>query len=79
MNWKNGHPKGMSGKVHSEETKQKIKLTCSKIEKTDEWNKKNSDAHKGKIFTKEHCENLSLAQKNNPQLKDEKTGKFISR
>ena len=79
MNWKNGHPKGMLGKKHNEITKDKIGSSQRGILKSKEHNIKNSKAHKGKIFTKEHCNNISLAQKNNPQPRDENTGIFINR
>lgn len=77
--YKNGHPKGMLGKHHSEYAKQKISNIHKGIPKTEEHNRKNSEAHKGKIFTEEHRKNLSLAQMMNPQLKDKENGRFVSR
>jgi len=77
--WENQeHPKGMLGKAHNEITKKKISDAQRGVPKTDEHNRKNKEAHLGKVFTQEHCDNISLAQINNPRLKDEKTGKFIS-
>lgn len=55
---------GMLGKHHTNITKRLIGSSQRGIPKSEEHNRKNSEAHKGKIFTKEHRINLSLAQKN---------------
>jgi len=70
-------PKGMLGKTHSEESKEKIGLAQRGIPKSEEHNRKNSDAHKGKVFSDEHRRNLSLAQKKNPKPRDN-NGRFIA-
>jgi len=66
------HPKGMLGKAHSEETKELIGLAQRGIPKSEEHNRKNSEAHKGKIFTEEHRENLRQAQKELNRGRNEK-------
>jgi len=74
--YKNGHPKGMLGKIQSKETKEKIRTSCKKVIKTVEWNRKNSEAHKGKIFSEEHRKNISLAQQKLNRERNKK-GQFI--
>jgi len=77
--WENKeHPRGMLGKIHTEKTKEKIGFAQRGIPKSDEHNRKNSESHIGKIFSKEHRNNLSLAQKNLNRKRNEKGQYFNS-
>lgn len=57
-----GKPSGMLGKNHSKETKIKLQLSLKNIVHNEEWNKKVSQALKGKLKSEEHRKNLSLAK-----------------
>jgi len=53
-----GGTSGMLGKKHSEQSKHKIALTLKNIDHYDEWNKKVSQALKGKKKSNSHIENM---------------------
>jgi len=68
----------MLGKKHPEASKDKMGAPHRGVPKSPEHNKKNSDAHKGKVFTQEHRENLSRAMKkiNHLMIRNE-AGQFV--
>lgn len=48
---------------HTKQANEKRKLSCSKVKRTEEWNKKNSIAHIGKKYSKERIDNVKLGLK----------------
>ena len=48
--------------------KERISIAHKNIQKTAEWNKKNSEANKGRKFTQEHCDNLKRSLQNSDNL-----------
>jgi len=60
------------GRNHSEESKQKMRLSRLGKPLSEEHKKELSKAHKGRIFSKKHKENLSLALIGNQRTKGRK-------
>lgn len=54
-----------SGYIHTEETKNKISIGNKKVIKTEEWNRKNSAALKGRLITQERIDKIKLSWKIN--------------
>jgi len=75
-----GGTSGMLGKNHSKETKIKLQLALKNIIHNKEWNKKVSQALKGKLKSEQHKKNLSLAKINskNEKNRDSKLYNFFN-
>lgn len=54
------------GRTWDDEYKKKMSKSCSKIKKTDEWNKKNSLANKGRV----HIANIKTKERKRPLKED---------
>lgn len=75
-----GKSSGMKGKKHTEETKLRIKNAHKNIVHSDEWNKKVSNALKGKKKSEEHVKNLRKSKNGVPNVKnrDHKAYEFFN-
>lgn len=72
---------GTFGRMHSEETKEKIRQKAIGRKASDETKKKMSEARKGKCsdIQREHLKNVALQTKAIPVLQFSKTGEFIAK
>jgi len=72
---------GTFGRMHSEETKEKIRQKAIGRKASDETKKKMSEARKGKCsdIQRKHLKNVALQTKAIPVLQFSKTGEFIAR
>lgn len=57
---------GNTNKRHTDEYKKNMSITCSKIIKSEEWNKKNSESNTGRI----HIANIITKQRKRPKKED---------
>lgn len=57
---------GNTGRIYSDEYKKNMSISCSKIVKTEDWNKKNSESNTGRI----HIANTITKQRKRPKAEE---------